>query len=67
MSTTLGPTAGQFAALTARPGDAPVLMVNLLKFKRPVAWSPTNGTGGRSPRTSNGSVPPSASPVRHLR
>jgi uncharacterized protein (DUF1330 family) len=33
MSTTLGPTAGQFAALTARPGDAPVLMVNLLKFK----------------------------------
>jgi uncharacterized protein (DUF1330 family) len=33
MSTTLGPTAEQIAALTARPGDAPVLMVNLLKFK----------------------------------
>jgi uncharacterized protein (DUF1330 family) len=35
MSTTLGPTAEQFAALTARPADAPVLMVNLLKFKTP--------------------------------
>ena len=33
MSTTLGPTTEQFAALTARPADAPVLMVNLLKFK----------------------------------
>lgn len=33
MSTTLGPTIEQFAALTARPADAPVLMVNLLKFK----------------------------------
>ena len=33
MSTTLGPTAEQFAALTARPADTPVLMVNLLKFK----------------------------------
>lgn len=33
MSTTPGPTAEQFAALTARPADAPVLMVNLLKFK----------------------------------
>jgi uncharacterized protein (DUF1330 family) len=32
MSTTL-PTAEQFAALTSRPADAPVLMVNLLKFK----------------------------------
>ena len=35
MSTTLGPTAEQFAALTTRPADAPVLMVNLLKFKTP--------------------------------
>jgi uncharacterized protein (DUF1330 family) len=33
MSTTLGPTAEQFAALTSRPADAPVLMVNLLKFE----------------------------------
>jgi uncharacterized protein (DUF1330 family) len=33
MSTTLGPTAEQFAALTARPAEAPVVMVNLLKFK----------------------------------
>ena len=33
MSTTLGPTAEQFAALTARAADTPVLMVNLLKFK----------------------------------
>jgi uncharacterized protein (DUF1330 family) len=29
----LEPTPGQFAALAARPADAPVLMVNLLKFK----------------------------------
>jgi uncharacterized protein (DUF1330 family) len=29
----LEPTIEQFAALTARPADAPVLMVNLLKFK----------------------------------
>jgi uncharacterized protein (DUF1330 family) len=33
MSATLGPTSEQFAALTARPADAPVVMVNLLKFK----------------------------------
>ena len=33
MSTTLGPTPEQFAALAARPADAPVVMVNLLKFK----------------------------------
>jgi uncharacterized protein (DUF1330 family) len=33
MSSSLGPTAEQFAALTARPADAPVVMVNLLKFK----------------------------------
>jgi hypothetical protein len=38
MSTTLlGPTAEQFAALASRPADAPVIMVNLLKF---------NTTGG---------------------
>jgi len=38
MSTTLlGPTTEQFAALTSRPADAPVIMVNLLKF---------NTTGG---------------------
>jgi uncharacterized protein (DUF1330 family) len=35
MSITLGPTSEQFAALTARPADAPVVMVNLLKFKTP--------------------------------
>jgi uncharacterized protein (DUF1330 family) len=29
----LQPTAEQFAALAARPPDAPVVMVNLLKFK----------------------------------
>ena len=33
MSTTSGPTAEQLAALTTRPADAPVLMVNLLKFE----------------------------------
>jgi uncharacterized protein (DUF1330 family) len=32
MSTTLGPTPQQVAALTSRPADAPVIMVNLLKF-----------------------------------
>jgi uncharacterized protein (DUF1330 family) len=37
MSTILGPTAEQVAALTSRPVDAPVIMVNLLKF---------NTTGG---------------------
>ena len=35
MSTTLEPTAEQFAALSARPAGAPVVMVNLLKFKTP--------------------------------
>ncbi|OCB25929.1 DUF1330 domain-containing protein [Mycobacterium malmoense] len=35
MSSSLGPTAEQFAALAARPADAPVVMVNLLKFKTP--------------------------------
>ena len=29
----LEPTPAQFAALAARPADAPVVMVNLLKFK----------------------------------
>jgi uncharacterized protein (DUF1330 family) len=33
MSTTLEPTPEQFAALAARPAAAPVVMVNLLKFK----------------------------------
>ncbi|BBZ72447.1 DUF1330 domain-containing protein [Mycobacterium paraseoulense] len=33
MSHSLEPTAEQFAALAARPADAPVVMVNLLKFK----------------------------------
>ena len=33
MSTILGPTAEQVAALSSRPADAPVIMVNLLKFK----------------------------------
>lgn len=32
MSSVLEPTAEQFAALAARPADAPVVMVNLLKF-----------------------------------
>jgi uncharacterized protein (DUF1330 family) len=35
MSTTLDTTPEQFAALAARPADAPVLMVNLLQFKKP--------------------------------
>jgi uncharacterized protein (DUF1330 family) len=35
MSTTLETTPEQFAALAARPVDAPVVMVNLLKFKQP--------------------------------
>ncbi|MDR3664826.1 MAG: DUF1330 domain-containing protein [Mycobacterium sp.] len=38
MATTLDTTPEQFAALTARPADAPVLMVNLLRF---------NEAGGR--------------------
>ncbi len=33
MSTTLERTSEQFAALAARQADAPVVMVNLLKFK----------------------------------
>jgi len=33
MSTTLGPTSEQFVALAARPADAPVVMINLVKFK----------------------------------
>jgi uncharacterized protein (DUF1330 family) len=33
MSSALEPTPEQFAALAARPADAPVVMVNLLKFK----------------------------------
>ena len=37
MSTSLEPTREQFAALTSRPADATVIMVNLLKF---------NTTGG---------------------
>lgn len=32
MSASLEPTPEQFAALAARPADAPVVMVNLLKF-----------------------------------
>lgn len=35
MSEALEPTGEQFAALAARPADAPVVMVNLLKFKVP--------------------------------
>jgi uncharacterized protein (DUF1330 family) len=35
MSDPLEPTPEQFAALAARPGGAPVVMVNLLKFKQP--------------------------------
>jgi uncharacterized protein (DUF1330 family) len=33
MSSSLEPTPEQFAALAARPAGAPVLMVNVLKFK----------------------------------
>lgn len=33
MSSSLEPTPEQFAALAARPADAPVVMVNLLKFR----------------------------------
>ena len=35
MSSSLEPTREQIAALAARPADAPVVMVNLLKFKQP--------------------------------
>ena len=35
MSTTVEVTAEQFAALAARPAEAPVVMVNLLQFKKP--------------------------------
>ncbi|ORW64672.1 hypothetical protein AWC23_24925 [Mycobacterium saskatchewanense] len=35
MSASLGPTPEQFAALAGRPADAPVVMVNLLKFTSP--------------------------------
>jgi uncharacterized protein (DUF1330 family) len=35
MSISLEPTPERFAALTSRPADAPVLMVNLLKFNTP--------------------------------
>jgi hypothetical protein len=35
VSSSLEPTREQIAALAARPADAPVVMVNLLKFKRP--------------------------------
>ena len=53
MSATLETTPEQIAALAARPAGEPVLMVNLLKFKTQVAWSPTFGTGRRSHRTCN--------------
>ncbi len=33
MSSSLEPTPEQFAALAARPADAPVVMVNLLQFR----------------------------------
>lgn len=35
MSSSSEPTREQIAALAARPVDAPVVMVNLLKFKQP--------------------------------
>ncbi len=35
MSASLQTTPEQFAALAARPADAPVVIVNLLKFKQP--------------------------------
>lgn len=35
MSATLDTTPTQFAALAARPADAPVVMVNLLQFRKP--------------------------------
>jgi uncharacterized protein (DUF1330 family) len=35
MSATLEITPEQFAALATRPADAPVVMVNLLQFKKP--------------------------------
>ena len=33
MSTSLGPTPEQLAALAARPADEPVVMINLLQFR----------------------------------
>jgi len=38
MGSSLKPTPEQFAALAARPVDAPVVMVNLLKFKQAGGW-----------------------------
>ena len=35
MSTTLNTTPEQFATLSARPADTPLVMVNLLQFKKP--------------------------------
>jgi uncharacterized protein (DUF1330 family) len=35
MSSSVEPTADQFAALAVRAADAPVVMVNLMKFKTP--------------------------------
>jgi hypothetical protein len=40
MSSSLEPTHEQIAALAARPADAPVVMVNLLKFKQPGGLEP---------------------------
>ena len=54
MGATVETTPEQFAALATRPADAPVLMVNLLKFKAQGGRRLTSGTGGRSRRTSNG-------------
>jgi hypothetical protein len=38
VSSSLEPTAENFRALAVRPADAPVVMVNLLKFKVPGGW-----------------------------
>jgi hypothetical protein len=63
----LEPTPEQFASLAARPADAPVVMVNLLKFRPEGARSATGNTDARSLRTSNASALPSATRGERLR
>src|ERR1700757_739289 len=48
MSTILGPTAEQVAALSSRPADARLIMVNLLKFNRTGGLASYDGYGGEA-------------------
>lgn len=67
MSITLETTRERFAELAERPFDAPVVMVNLLKFKTPGAGSVICGTRWRWRRISSVSAPRSVTGVRHHR